>query len=227
MVGTPASSGTVTPSTESEGVKLGLLATAKREAARRSLYAKFFRGPVLGPDDDHRFMAKEVKIATTSAVTVEDLLNTSRIAGPGLEHDEGNKSKSSKRKRDSHREEKREEEEKQTEKSKKSKKKDAKARNPEGVVSKRKKSDKKKSKEGPNDDDDYACKQNEDVDERKQKIKRRDEMYEGDLETATHQVVEKVSKGDKKKHFTDGESKERTREEKRRRKEERKRRKEV
>jgi hypothetical protein len=31
--------------------RLGLLATAKRDAARRTLYARFFRGPVLGPAD--------------------------------------------------------------------------------------------------------------------------------------------------------------------------------
>ncbi|KAF8133772.1 hypothetical protein EV363DRAFT_1397186 [Boletus edulis] len=32
--------------------RLSLLATAKREAAKRGLYARFFRGAVLGPDDD-------------------------------------------------------------------------------------------------------------------------------------------------------------------------------
>lgn len=50
--GTPAStSGSTTP-TPTADVSLSLLATAKREAAKRGLYARFFRGPVLGPDDD-------------------------------------------------------------------------------------------------------------------------------------------------------------------------------
>lgn len=52
--GTPASastSGSATPSTGTSAA-LSLLATAKREAARRGLYSRFFRGPVLGPDDD-------------------------------------------------------------------------------------------------------------------------------------------------------------------------------
>ncbi|KAF8555703.1 hypothetical protein OG21DRAFT_1496065 [Imleria badia] len=49
--GTPVStSGSATPSLDAD-VRLSLLATAKREAAKRGLYARFFRGPVLGPDD--------------------------------------------------------------------------------------------------------------------------------------------------------------------------------
>lgn len=36
----------------SQSVRLGLLALAKRESARRSLYSRFFRGPVLGPDPE-------------------------------------------------------------------------------------------------------------------------------------------------------------------------------
>ncbi|KAG5638710.1 hypothetical protein H0H81_010692 [Sphagnurus paluster] len=42
-------SGTSTPD---EYVPKNLLSRAKREAARKGLYARFFRGPVLGPDDD-------------------------------------------------------------------------------------------------------------------------------------------------------------------------------
>lgn len=51
--GTPAStSGSTTPSLHVDATaRLSLLATAKREAAKRGLYARFFRGPVLGPDD--------------------------------------------------------------------------------------------------------------------------------------------------------------------------------
>lgn len=53
VLGTPVISDTntlkiVAPGSESH--RLGLLATAKREAAKRGLYSKFFRGPVLGPD---------------------------------------------------------------------------------------------------------------------------------------------------------------------------------
>ncbi|KIJ17752.1 hypothetical protein PAXINDRAFT_175542 [Paxillus involutus ATCC 200175] len=55
--GTPATaSGTATPDSDVSGAgtltRLSLIATAKREAARRGLYSRFFRGPVLGPDDD-------------------------------------------------------------------------------------------------------------------------------------------------------------------------------
>ncbi|KAG6377078.1 ATP synthase regulation protein NCA2-domain-containing protein [Boletus reticuloceps] len=61
--GTPASTSGITtprpntdadrdiPNAGAEG-RLSLLATAKREAAKRGLYARFFRGAVLGPDDD-------------------------------------------------------------------------------------------------------------------------------------------------------------------------------
>ena len=45
-------SGTNTPenTAAAPSYRLGLLATAKRDAAKRGLYSKFFRGPVLGPD---------------------------------------------------------------------------------------------------------------------------------------------------------------------------------
>jgi hypothetical protein len=53
--GTPAISGQTTPSTSEDAEcaprpSLNLLSTAKREAAKRSLYSRFFSGPVLGPD---------------------------------------------------------------------------------------------------------------------------------------------------------------------------------
>ncbi|KAK0504082.1 hypothetical protein EDD18DRAFT_1131940 [Armillaria luteobubalina] len=44
-----SSSGTSTPDSHLMP-RLSLLAMAKREAAKRGLYARFFRGPVLGPD---------------------------------------------------------------------------------------------------------------------------------------------------------------------------------
>ncbi|TDL16226.1 hypothetical protein BD410DRAFT_643449 [Rickenella mellea] len=56
--GTPATSGTATPTTTDPNAnpnippRLSLLATAKREAAKRSLYARFLRGPVVAPVSD-------------------------------------------------------------------------------------------------------------------------------------------------------------------------------
>ncbi|KAF8478064.1 hypothetical protein DFH94DRAFT_653225 [Russula ochroleuca] len=53
IVGTPCvSSGATTPtiSESSSAPRLSLLALAKRETARRGLYSRFFRGPILGPD---------------------------------------------------------------------------------------------------------------------------------------------------------------------------------
>ncbi|KAH9042203.1 hypothetical protein EDB85DRAFT_1918540 [Lactarius pseudohatsudake] len=52
VVGTPISSGDITPDTASGSStpRLSIMALAKREAARRGLYSRFFRGPVLGPD---------------------------------------------------------------------------------------------------------------------------------------------------------------------------------
>ncbi|KAJ6477324.1 hypothetical protein C8R47DRAFT_1178712 [Mycena vitilis] len=46
----PADSGATTPDVDDGSPRLSLLATAKREAAKRVLYSRFFRGPVLGPD---------------------------------------------------------------------------------------------------------------------------------------------------------------------------------
>ncbi|KAJ7459961.1 hypothetical protein FB451DRAFT_1405837 [Mycena latifolia] len=52
VTGAPAdSSGSTTPDDVADtSQRLSLLATAKREAAKRGLYSRFFRGPVLGPD---------------------------------------------------------------------------------------------------------------------------------------------------------------------------------
>lgn len=56
VVGTPISSDDITPASCSDAAsgsstpRLSLMALAKREAARRGLYSRFFRGPILGPD---------------------------------------------------------------------------------------------------------------------------------------------------------------------------------
>jgi nucleolar protein TMA23 len=56
VVGTPIFSDDITPAACSEAAsgsstpRLSLMALAKREAARRGLYSKFFRGPILGPE---------------------------------------------------------------------------------------------------------------------------------------------------------------------------------
>ena len=61
LIGTPASSGTATPSSDSTSTstsRLSLMALAKKEAARRGLYSRFFKGPVIGPDDVETEMVK-------------------------------------------------------------------------------------------------------------------------------------------------------------------------
>jgi hypothetical protein len=50
VLGTPVSSGTTTIASSSTP-RLSLLALSKRETARRALYSRFFRGPILGPDN--------------------------------------------------------------------------------------------------------------------------------------------------------------------------------
>ncbi|KZT73932.1 hypothetical protein DAEQUDRAFT_754307 [Daedalea quercina L-15889] len=55
--GTPALSGATTPESQMSGSgsstpRVSVMAVAKQEAARRMLYANFFRGPVLGPSND-------------------------------------------------------------------------------------------------------------------------------------------------------------------------------
>ncbi|KAF8195451.1 hypothetical protein BJ912DRAFT_847353 [Pholiota molesta] len=45
--GTPATSGDVTPDDSSATPRLSLMASAKRDAARRGLYSRFFKGPCL------------------------------------------------------------------------------------------------------------------------------------------------------------------------------------
>lgn len=59
--GTSALSGTVTPSSAASGSstpRLSVMAAAKQEAARRVLYASFFRGPIIGFNDDVALQAE-------------------------------------------------------------------------------------------------------------------------------------------------------------------------
>lgn len=82
MSGTPAStSGTSTQDAGSTS-RLSLIATAKREAAKRILYARFFRGPVLASD-------KPLEAQTSAVVLLET-----------VPPDEGQTPKETKRKRD-------------------------------------------------------------------------------------------------------------------------------
>lgn len=70
IVGTPVSSGASTPSLCIDATpgpsapRPSLLSLAKREAARRVLYSRFFRGPILGPDDIQNEMVKTEPTAT-------------------------------------------------------------------------------------------------------------------------------------------------------------------
>jgi hypothetical protein len=71
--GTPATSGTSTPDAVHQTGQFSLLVTAKREAAKRGLYARFLRGPVLGPDSDlletravaNTIRTEDIKLETT------------------------------------------------------------------------------------------------------------------------------------------------------------------
>ena len=93
IVGTSASSGASTPIPDSNTTpgfsstpRLSLLALARRETARRGLYSRFFRGPILGPDDAQSEMVKTESTHSTPQVP--------------FHHDEPNKSGKQKRKID-------------------------------------------------------------------------------------------------------------------------------
>jgi hypothetical protein len=75
VVGTCASSGASTPTPDSNAThsfsstpRLSLLALAKRETARRGLYSRFFRGPVLGPDDVQSEMVRTEPTPSTPQI---------------------------------------------------------------------------------------------------------------------------------------------------------------
>ncbi|KAH9936176.1 uncharacterized protein B0H18DRAFT_926227 [Fomitopsis serialis] len=72
--GAPALSGTTTPDSQASGSgsvtpRLSLMATAKQEAAKRMLYASFFRGPVLGPNEPLETAQLEGEVTSTSQPT--------------------------------------------------------------------------------------------------------------------------------------------------------------
>ena len=100
--GTPAStSGNTTPSLNTDVTSIGaarglsLLATAKREAAKRGLYARFFRGPVLGPDSDpHSGTTSHLDPSSSESSPV----STSVPEHVGDQEDVGETKKSKKRK---------------------------------------------------------------------------------------------------------------------------------
>ncbi|KAH7885309.1 hypothetical protein F5I97DRAFT_1884406 [Phlebopus sp. FC_14] len=70
VTGTPASvppSGTATPDSDPPFAgPLSLIGTAKREAAKRGLYSRFFRGPVLGPDHEPHTDTAAVSASSSS-----------------------------------------------------------------------------------------------------------------------------------------------------------------
>ena len=68
--GTIADSGTATP--ESDTPRLSLMAHAKREAAKRGLYSKFFRGPILGPHEVES-VAESSSLAPKGTIELEIL----------------------------------------------------------------------------------------------------------------------------------------------------------
>ncbi|KAI6129627.1 hypothetical protein EDD16DRAFT_1701063 [Pisolithus croceorrhizus] len=73
--GTPTSesaSGTATPDLY-VGPKLSLIAAAKREAVKRGLYSRFFRGPVLGPDNDPCTCPTSATSASPTSVALSEI----------------------------------------------------------------------------------------------------------------------------------------------------------
>ncbi|KAI6106336.1 hypothetical protein EDD16DRAFT_1524025 [Pisolithus croceorrhizus] len=73
--GTPTSesaSGTATPDLY-VGPKLSLIAAAKREAVKRGLYSRFFRGPVLGPDNDPCTCPTSATSASLASVALPEI----------------------------------------------------------------------------------------------------------------------------------------------------------
>ncbi|TFY66429.1 hypothetical protein EVG20_g4661 [Dentipellis fragilis] len=86
VLGTPVTSGTCTPDLASASAlgtstpRLTLMAMAKRQAAQRGLYSRFFRGPVIGPDDVETEMIKtEVRVVEvlTKEITAIGVASTS------------------------------------------------------------------------------------------------------------------------------------------------------
>ncbi|KAI0036510.1 hypothetical protein K488DRAFT_35757, partial [Vararia minispora EC-137] len=85
VTGTPAHSSLPSRSSSpAPATRLTVVAAAKREAARRNLYSRFFRGPVIGPDTTEQAMVQteqlslEDKLATESEAVVEALTHTKK-----------------------------------------------------------------------------------------------------------------------------------------------------
>ena len=90
--GISADSGATTPTHEGTPA-VNLMVLAKREAARKGLYARFFRGPVIGPDSNETVLAAtEVKVvdvkgkgkANGDVDGMEDVVITTETAMEGL-----------------------------------------------------------------------------------------------------------------------------------------------
>ncbi|KAI0352641.1 hypothetical protein OH77DRAFT_1428362 [Trametes cingulata] len=133
LSGTPALSGATTPSDSQAGSssgdatpQLGLMAAAKQQAARRMLYAMFYRGPVLATDEEE---SKEKTPSAEEGTSAQPGCSTaSSSASEGKEH-----KKSKKRKLD-HDEEKPERKRRKREAKEKEGKKSKKAKGKEKAV---------------------------------------------------------------------------------------------
>ncbi|KAG6837194.1 hypothetical protein H0H93_013421 [Arthromyces matolae] len=90
-----ATSGSTTPDSSDGNTRLNLLSIAKRNAARTNLYAKFYRGPVLGPDDD-------VLSKITSPSSCDGVIGRSTLTNPTATDSDSSSPESAikKRKRD-------------------------------------------------------------------------------------------------------------------------------
>jgi len=61
------------------------MAMAKREAARRGLYAMFFRGPILGPEEDEELAQELASKSELVSTTSGDGIKRKRKSDPGKE----------------------------------------------------------------------------------------------------------------------------------------------
>ncbi|KAK1226295.1 hypothetical protein PQX77_010768 [Marasmius sp. AFHP31] len=90
---TPATtSGTSTPAApQMDGPKLSLIALAKREAAKRNLYSRFYRGPVLGPDTPEE--QSMLQSSTESQMQKAEVVDTTHQKNEGTEKEARRKKK--------------------------------------------------------------------------------------------------------------------------------------
>ncbi|KAH9179159.1 hypothetical protein EDB89DRAFT_1925661 [Lactarius sanguifluus] len=87
VVGTPISSDDITPDTASGSStpRLSIMALAKREAARRGLYSRFFRGPVLGPDVQSETVETEATAISQTPVDDNARAGAEKRSGPKID----------------------------------------------------------------------------------------------------------------------------------------------